>query len=179
MKTESGGAEAVNRELLEVLKQVVANQAIQATAELNEDIAQRLTAALQYRDGQAQPGFSASQRQLVLRFRALRNGLGNLARHGEQDNVLLPAPQLFRDREGTITMRFANRLPAEAETLRLFTSGGNQTDQFEPVGGRQEVPGIRDVENVAWIQVDDQHGNPILLGFPQLVSSAKRAEEQS
>lgn len=175
MTTESGDAEAVNRKLLEVLEQVVANQAIQATAELNENIAQRLTAALQYRDGQAQPGFSASQRQLVLRFRALRNGLGNLARHGEQDTVLLPAPQLFSDGR----MSFASSLPADAETLRLYDSGGNQTDQFEPVSGRQEVSGICEVEDVAWVQVDDQYGNPILLGFPQPVSSAKRAEEQS
>jgi hypothetical protein len=167
MTTESGGADAVNDRLLQLLEQVVANQAIQATANLNEEIAQRMTAALQHRDGQDQPGFSVSQRQLVLRFRALRNGLGNLARHGEQDTVLLPAPQLFPD--GTMT--FVRALPQEAETLRLFTGGGNQTDQFEPVPGALEVTGIRDVEGVAWVQVDDRHGNPILLGFPQRVSS--------
>jgi hypothetical protein len=170
MTTRSpGDADAVNDRLLQLLEQVVANQAIQATANLNEEIAQQLTAAFQHRDGQDQPGFSVSQRQLVLRFRALRNGLGNLARHGEQDTVLLPAPQLFLN--GTMT--FISALPQEAETLRLFGSGGNQIDQFEPVPAALEVTGIRDVEDVAWVQVDDRHGNPILLGFPQRVSSGQ------
>jgi hypothetical protein len=166
MTTRSaGGADAVNDRLLQLLEQVVANQAIQATANLNEEIAQRLAAVVQHRDGQDQSRFSEGQREVVLRFRALRNGLGNLARHGEQDTVLMPAPQLFSD--GTLT--FVSALPQEAETLRLFGSGGKQVYQFEHVGGATDVSDISDVGGVAWVQVDDQHGNPILLGFPQLV----------
>jgi hypothetical protein len=158
----TGNADAVNDRLLQLLEQVVANQAIQASANLNEEIAQRLTAALQYRDTPAQPGFSDSQRQLVLRFRALRNGLGNLARHGDQDTVLLPAPQLY---DGALTFKTA--LPQDAGTLRLFASDGTQTYQVALVGGEREV--TVGVDDVAWVQVDDQRGNPILLGFPQLV----------
>jgi hypothetical protein len=175
MTTESvGGTDAVNDRLLQLLEQVVANQAIQATANLNEEIAQRFAAALQYRDTPAQGGFLSDQRELVLRFRALRSGLGNLARHGAQDTVLLPAPQLLGE-----VLLFMTKLPPEAETLRLFGITREQTEQndtrivqigqFEHVGEAREVQGIDPGDIVAWLEVDDRHGNPILLGFPQRI----------
>jgi hypothetical protein len=169
----SDDTDAVNERLLHLLEQLVANQAVQATANLHEEVAQRLTAAATYRDGQDRQRavLSDSQQQLVLRFRALRNGLGNLARHGGRDTVLMPAPQLC---DGTLY--FVAALPPEAETLRLFGRDGKETGRFDHVGGATTVQGAG---VVGWIQVDDQHGNPILLGFPLEVCGEDPIEERA
>jgi hypothetical protein len=156
------GADAVNERLLELLEQVVANQTVQATANLQDEIAERLTAAAAlYREGRDRPVpvLGYDQLQVELRFRAVRNGLGSFGRHGERDVALLPAPKL----DGG-TLRFAP-LPPDAGTVILFRADGERLGQIHVEGG--EAPVIQDVPDVAWVQVDDAHGNPIRLGFPR------------
>jgi hypothetical protein len=158
-------ADAVNVKLLELLEQLVANQTIKATAELQENIAERLTAEQRRRDPDVATGFDPEQARLVMRFRALRNGLGNLSRLSSRDVVLMPAPMLSA--EGTLV--FAAPTPNDAETARIFGTDGRQIQQFDGVGGEQV---LRDVNgDVAYLQIDDRRGVPILLGVPERVDN--------
>jgi hypothetical protein len=169
------GADAVNQRLLELLEQVVANQTVQATANLQDEIADRLTAAALYRERRDRPipALGYDQLQLELRFRAARNGLGNFGRHGERDVALLPEPEL----DGG-TLRFAP-LPPDARTVILFRADGERLGQIQVEGG--DAPVIREVPEVAWVQVDDAHGNPVRLGFPRrapaVVERRRRSRE--
>jgi hypothetical protein len=158
----SGTADEVNARLLELLEQMVANQAVQATADLNQEVAERLSAALRYRQDQdqANAGLSQEQLRLVLHFRALRNAQGNLARHADQGIVLMPPPTLHDNG----TLEFVKALPHQAETMRLFGPDGKQTGRRDRIGGATKVQNVGDVASV---QIDDAKGNPILLGFPQ------------
>ncbi|MGW4124414.1 hypothetical protein [Nocardia sp. NPDC004711] len=60
---------------------------------------------------------SEGQQQLIVQFRALRNGLGNYGRHGETlDHVLLPSPLLERNDhqptdEGPYILEFIDPIP--------------------------------------------------------------------
>jgi hypothetical protein len=160
---QSAAANAVNERLLQLLEQVISNQSVQAAANLQDEIAERLTAAVQYRDGRdrAVPSLGYDQLQVGLRFRALRNSLGNFGSHGERDVALLPSPQLD---DGTLT--FAP-LPADAATVILFRVDGEQLSQIDVSGGDTLV--VNGVPDVAWVQVNDLYGAPIRLGFPQRV----------
>jgi len=168
----SGAGDEVNARLLQLLEQMVANQAVQATADLNQDIAERLSAALQYRQDKdrAEGGLSQEQLRLVLHFRALRNAQGNLARHADQGIVLLPAPSLCLDENDSGILEFVHDLPYYAETLRLFGRDGSQIGQHDGMAGKQRVAVVGDVASV---QIDDAKGVPILLGFPQCVSNVE------
>ena len=159
---QSAAASAVNERLLQLLEQVVANQAVQATANLQDEIAERLRAAVQYRDSRdhAVSSLGYDQLQIGLRFVALSNSLGRFGSHGERDVALLPAPQLDR---GTLT--FAP-LPPDAASVILFRADGEQLGQIQVGGG--DAPVI-DAPDAAWVQVNDVHGSPIRLGFPRRV----------
>ena len=67
---QSAAASAVNERLLQLLEQVVANQAVQATANLQDEFAERLRAAVQYRDSRdhAVSPLGYDQLQTGLRF---------------------------------------------------------------------------------------------------------------
>ena len=160
----SGTADQVNARLLELLEQLVTNQAVQATADLNQEIADRFGAALRHRQDhdRANAGLSQEQLQLVLHFRAVRNAQGNLARHADQSIVLMPPPTLD---DGTL--EFVEALPHQAETLRLFGPDGSQTGRRDRIGGAKTVKNVGDVASV---QIDDAKGSPILLGFPRPAS---------
>jgi hypothetical protein len=159
-------ADAVNTRLVELLEQVVANQAVHAVADLHEQRAELIEAEMRRRQGDRRGyggpagGLAYPQLQLGLFFRSVRNGLGNLGRHGEHDAALLPAPNLSKDG----TLRFVAPLPLAAERLNLMKSDGTVLAAATGVGGQQPV--IRNVGEVAWVQVDDKYGNPILLGVP-------------
>jgi hypothetical protein len=160
---QSAAANAVNERLLELLEQVVANQAVQATANLQDEFAERLRAAVQYRDSRdhAVSPLGYDQLQTGLRFVALSNTLGRFGSHGERDVALLPALQLDG---GTLT--FAP-LPPDAASVILFRADGEQLGQIEVAGG--DAPVIPDVPDAAWVQVNDVRGSPIRLGFPRRV----------
>jgi hypothetical protein len=160
---QSAAATAVNERLLQLLEQVVANQAVQATANLQDEIAERLRAAVQYRDSRdhvASP-LGYDQLQIGLRFVALSNGLGRFGSHGERDVGLLPAPEL---EDGTLTFQ---PLPPDAASVILFRADGGQLIQIEAAGG--QAPFVTDVPDVAWVQVNNTNGDPIRLGFPRPV----------
>jgi hypothetical protein len=168
------GADAVNERLLELLEQVVANQTVQATANLQDEIADRLTAAAWYREGRDRPipPLGYDQLQLGLRFRAVRNGLGDFGRHGGRDvALLLPAPEL----DGG-TLRFAP-LPQDARTVILFRADGKRLRDRQVEGG--DTPVIEGVPDVAWVQVDDAHANPLRLGFPRPVPAVGERRRRS
>jgi hypothetical protein len=157
----------VDARLLYLLEQLVANQSVHAVANLNDEIAERLDAAARLRSASTNaggngspPGFTDEQQQLVMRFRALRNGLGNLARHADQSTVLMPSPLL----DDTGRLNLVDPLPAEAATLRAFDAVGTELDRFTARGGQQVVEGIP--PQTASVQVDDARGTALLLGFP-------------
>jgi hypothetical protein len=166
-KATAQQADAVNTRLLELLEQVVANQSVQATANLFDQITERqLAAQLGARDsygrgGQAPPALGAQQQQVALRFGALRNALGDFGRHGDRDVALLtPAPRLHPDG----TLEFLAPLPAAAATLTLFRADGTVLGTVTDIGGT--TPVLDTADATAWVQVDDAHNTPILLGFP-------------
>ena len=158
---QSAAADLVNERLLQLLEQVVANQAVQASANLQDEIAERLRASVQYRDGQDQTAspLGYDQLELGLRFTSLTNGLGRFGSHGERDVALLPAPLLDRG-----TLSFAP-LPATAVTLLLFGPGGGQLATIDVAGGDALI--VDGFPEVAWVQLNDRHGRPIRLGFPR------------
>ena len=165
----SGGqskADTINTRLVELLEQVVANQAVQAVADLHDERAELIEAEMRRRradrHGRGTPagGLAYPQLQLVLFFRSVRNGLGNLGRHGERDVALIPAPRLSED--GTLT--FAVPLPLAAERLNLVKSDGAVLGSLTVEGDR--MPVSEKAGDVAWVQIDDTYGNPILLGVP-------------
>jgi len=160
---QSAAATAVNERLLQLLEQVVANQAVQATANLQDEIAERLRAAVQYRDSRdhAVSPLGYDQLQIELRFMALSNSLGRFGSHGERDVGLLPAPELI---DGTLSFQ---PLPPDAASVILFRADGGQLIEIDAAGG--ETPFVTDVPDVAWVQVNNINGDPIRLGFPQRV----------
>lgn len=166
--------DAVNTRLLELLEQVVANQTLVSTATLFDQIAERQLAASRdgwARTGSAQPALGAQQQQVALRFGALRNALGDFGRHGDRAVALLtPAPRLFPDG----TLEFVAALPAAAATLTLFRADGSALGTVADVGGA--TPVLDSAGDTAWIQVDDAHGSPILLGFPSRVPATDVVE---
>jgi hypothetical protein len=158
--------DAINTRLVELLEQVVANQAVQAVANMDDQRAELIEAEMRQRQGD-RPGYGGpaaglaySQLQLGLFFRSVRNGLGNLGRNGERDAALIPAPRLSGD--GTLT--FVAPLPLTAERLNLVAGDGTVFATATDVGGEQ--PEISNAGAVAWVQIDDKFGNPILLGVP-------------
>jgi hypothetical protein len=157
----SASAAEMNAKLLDLLEQLVANQTIKATADLQEGIAERLAATHQRHDLEGPSGFTDEQAQLMMRFRALRNGLGNLSRLSSRDVVLMPAPLLTSD--GTLV--FVDPLPTDAETARIFGPDGRQSQRFDGVGGEAGLAGVND--DTAYLQIDDRRGAPILLGVPE------------
>jgi hypothetical protein len=160
---QSAAATAVNERLLELLEQVVANQTVQAAANLQDEIAERLRAAVQYRDSRdhAVSPLGYDQLQIGLRFMAFSNSLGRFGSHGERDVGLLPAPEL---EDGTLSFQ---PLPPDAASVIVFRANGEQLRETEAVGGQPLF--ITDVPDVAWVQVDNLNGDPIRLGFPRLV----------
>ena len=160
---QAAAAIAVNERLLELLEQVIANQAVQATANLQDEIAERLRAAVQYRDSRdhAVSPLGYDQLQIGLRFTALSNSLGRFGSHGERDVGLLPAPEL---EGGTLSFQ---PLPLDAASVILFGADGSQLIEIEAAGG--QAPVVTDVPDVAWVQVNNINGDPIRLGFPRLV----------
>ena len=164
-------ADAVNARLLELLEQVVANQAVQATANLVDQIADRQLAAAvapwgSTGGGSAPPGLGVQQQQVALRFGALRNALGDFGRHGDRSVALLtPAPLLFGD--GRLELQAA--LPAAASTLTLFATDGAVLATVTDVGGA--APVVDGAGATAWVEVSDVHGSPLLLGFPERVTT--------
>lgn len=163
MADKPGGgppADAVNDRLLELLEQVVANQAVQAAANLHGEVAERLVAQ-QRRNHGGPPALGVGAQQVALRFGALRNALGDFGRHGERMTALiLPAPQLRADG----ALEFGAPLPHTASTVTLFRADGSVLGSVDGVGGA--TPVIEDAGDVAWLQVDDADDNPLLLGFP-------------
>ena len=159
----STAATAVNERLLELLEQVVANQAVQATANLQDEIAERLRAAVQYRDSRdhAASPLGYDQLQIGLRFMAFGNSLGRFGSHGEHDVGLLSPPELDG---GTLTFQ---QLPSDAASVILFRADGAQLTEI-PAPGRQPFF-VADVPDVAWVQVNNINGDPIRLGFPRPV----------
>jgi hypothetical protein len=160
---QSAAASAVNERLLQLLEQVVANQAVQATANLQDEMAERLRAAVQYRDSRDHvvSPLGYDQLQIGLRFVALSNGLGRFGSHGERDVGLLPAPEL---EGGTLSFQ---PLPPDAANVILFRADGGQLGEIDAVGG--QAPVVYDVPDVAWVQVNNVNGDPIRLGFPRRV----------
>jgi hypothetical protein len=175
MPGPSGGE--VDARLLQLLEQLVANQSVQAYANLNDEVAERLEAAVRLRGtGTGTPqaaGFTDAQQQLVTRFRALRNGLGNLARHADQSTVRMPSPTL--DAKGVL--RFVDALPAEAAVLRVFDAAGREITRFDVYGGTTEVTGVP--QDTAAVEVDDSGGGALLLGFPHRPQYAVRSKVSS
>jgi hypothetical protein len=149
--------------LLQLLEQVVANQAVQATANLQDEIAERLRAAVQYRDSRdhAASPLGYDQLQIGLRFVAVSNSLGRFGSHGERDVGLLPAPEL---EDGTLSFQ---PLPPDAASVILFRADGGQLIEIDAAGG--QAPFVTDVPDVAWVQVNNINGDPIRLGFPRPV----------
>lgn len=165
----------VDARLLQLLEQLVANQSMQAAANLNDEIAERLDAAVRFRTGsfnQGSAGFDDAQQQLVLRFRALRNGLGNLARHADQTTVLMRSPTL--DAQG---LHLVDPLPANAAALRVFDPVGTQTALIAVDGGDTDVPDVP--LDAASVQVDDGVGTALLIGFPHRPPLFVRSEVPS
>lgn len=167
----SANADEMNDRLLDLLGQVLENQAAHATADLHERIAEQLLASTRRYDP-GPTGLSDEQNSIIMRFRALRTGLGNLSRLSTHDPVLMPPPLLFGD--GVLT--FADPLPADAFTVRLFGPNGRQFRRIDGVGGAQE---LSDAGDVVYLQVDDQSGTPILLGVPLRSGIIAAREEQS
>jgi len=160
---QSAAASAVNERLLQLLEQLVANQAVQATANLQDEVAERLRAAVQYRDSRdhAVSPLGYDQLQIGLRFVALSNGLGRFGSHGERDVGLLPAPEL---EGGTLSFQ---PLTPDAASVILFRADGGQLGEIEVAGG--QAPVVYDIPDVAWVQVNNINGDPIRLGFPRPV----------
>jgi hypothetical protein len=165
----SGGqpkADTINTRLVQLLEQVVANQAVQAVANLNDQRAELVEAEMRRREsdrnrlGTPAGGFTYRQRQLGLFFRSVRNGLGSPGRPGERAAALIPAPTLSEN--GTLT--FVAPLPKAAERLNLVKGDGTVLGGRTVEGDRKPV--IEDAGDVAWVQIDDKYGNPILLGVP-------------
>lgn len=160
---QSAAATAVNERLLQLLEQVVANQAVQATANLQDEIAERLRAAVQYRDSRdhAVSPLGYDQLQIGLRFMALSNSLGRFGSHGERDVGLLPAPELV---DGTLSFQ---PLPPDTASVILFRADGGQLVEIAAAGG--DTPFVTHVPDVAWVQVNNINGDPVRLGFPRHV----------
>ena len=160
---QSAAAIAVNERLLELLEQVVASQAVQATANLQDEIAERLRAAVQYRDSRDHvvSPLGYDQLQIGLRFTALSNSLGRFGSHGERDVGLLPAPEL---EDGTLTFQ---PLPPDAANVILFRADGGQLIEIDDLSGQPFF--VTNVPDVAWVQMNNVNGDPIRLGFPRLV----------
>ena len=165
----SGGqpkADTINTRLVELLEQVVANQAVQAVANLHDQRAELVEAEMRRREGDRHGreapvgGLTYRQLQLGLLFRSVRNGLGNPIRPGERDAALIPAPTISEN--GTLT--FAAPLPQAAERLNLVKGDGTVLGGLTVEGDRKPV--IENAGEVAWVQIDDKYGNPILLGVP-------------
>jgi hypothetical protein len=166
---QAAAGDLVNERLLQLLEQVVANQAVQASANLQDELAERLRAAVEYRDSENQTAtpLGYAQLELGLRFTAVSNGLGRFGSHGERDVALLPAPLLDRG-----ALSFAP-LPATAATLLLFGPGGGQLATIDVTGGDALI--VDGFPEVAWVQLNDRHGRPIRLGFPRRGRIARSA----
>jgi hypothetical protein len=156
-----GGTDRLDDRLVQLLEQVVAHQARSAGSGTDRVGPPRAPA-----------GLNPAQRRLVLEFRALRNGLGNLARHGDQTVVLMRRPQL--NQFGILT--FADPLPPGSANLRIFDRNGTQLDERHVSGGTTSV---ENVGEAASVQIDDHQGEPILLGFPVLTFVFESSQEPS
>jgi hypothetical protein len=148
----------VNDRLVTLLEQVLAHQARAATARFDTT--------------PVAAGLNPAQRRLVLDFRALRNGLGNLARHGDQTVVLMRRPTL--NQFGILT--FADPLPPGSAKLRIFDRNGTQLDERHVSAGTTSV---EHVDEAASVQIDDPQGEPILLGFPVRSFAFEPSQEPS
>ncbi|GAA3087679.1 hypothetical protein [Streptosporangium carneum] len=112
--------------------------------------------------GQQQPAMNAGQREIELRFRALRNMLGNFGRRGEPDVALLPVElHTGYDHDRLV---FAAGLPKGAHAVTRFYRDGTQekTDVDSLVGC---PPVLDNPGDVVAVQVTDVKGNPIAFGL--------------
>ncbi len=122
------------------------------------------------------------QQQLILQFRALRNGLGNFGRHGETpDKAILASPDISPGdaRNARYTLTFVEALPSRAASILLryphppfesFYSVGDVDNEYWEIV-------IADPE-VASVEVWDAHGEPLAVGVPHFHDKGRNRSKQ-
>lgn len=88
-------------------------------------------------------GPQTPQRRVELRFRALRNALGNFGRRTGPDNVLIAVTQ-----DTTKNLTFKSTLPVNADKITAFYSDGTEGYIRLPATGSLTCTESKDVDAV-------------------------------
>lgn len=109
-------------------------------------------------------GPTEDQLDLEIRFRALRNALGNFGRRGTSDVALLRSPSL---RDGQLTFA-TGTLPKTGSIVVLKRDGTSDTYGMDKLTGGSP-PTLPVKADVVGVRIDDEAGNPVKFGVPHRI----------
>ncbi|MEU5727025.1 hypothetical protein [Micromonospora sp. NPDC047738] len=148
-----------NNQLAEILTKI---------AKIEERQAEALAALVSDRERAPLGGMGIGQAGIELRFRALRNALGNMGRRGETDLALR---QVELHPDDTPRLVFVDGLPFGTEHITLFLADGKQRAVAASALTGQP-PQLLKPGEVRTIQFDDEGHRPLAFALVRRVPAA-------